>query len=187
MSSARVPNAQSGTASPAASSPQLQAAAVRFREYDFRPVAARQCGPVLYRDEYDTRLEPQGQRRFFWLLDYGVQLIYDAYDWRGEWRVDLVDISAEARARCMLFTIHDMTLDIVVEGMGPCYRMLDLDQIGQRLASGGYTPAQVAALFARTQRFLDAFLHRGAPWPPPAIVPFFSAQHNYSQDPVCRA
>lgn len=82
--------------------------------------------------------------------------------------------------------MRDLEIDIVVEGMGPTYRLIDLERFGARVASGEYTPAEAANTLARTQAFLDTFLHRGAPWPPPTIVPFFSVVHRYPGAPAAR-
>lgn len=152
-------------------------AAVAWRAHDYQFRSAWLDDTVLFRDELDSRLSPR-RRRYFWLVDIGVQLVYDSYGWAGEWRVDLVDIEREDR-RMPAYHVRDMALDVVVEGFGPTYRMLDLDDLGRRLLTGEFTPCQVSSVLSRAQAFLDRYLHRGAPWPPPEVRPHFAPDHHY--------
>jgi hypothetical protein len=118
-------------------------------------------------------------RRVFWLLDYHVQIVYEPWTWRQEWYVDMVDIACTAQDGTLTYLIRDMDVDIIVEGMGPTYRLIDLGEFGLRALAGAHTLEGAALVLTRTQTFLDTFLHRGAPWPPPPLVPFFSPIHEY--------
>jgi predicted RNA-binding protein associated with RNAse of E/G family len=121
-----------------------------------------------------------GPRRYFWLLDEGVQLIYEPFGWRAEWYVDVVDIQRGA-AGPEHYEITDWFIDVVVEGMGPTYRMLDLHELGEAHEVGLLDARQTRAALTRAQNFVEKYLHRGARFPPAPIAPLFSADHNYPQ------
>ncbi|WP_433475104.1 hypothetical protein ACQPZP_41635 [Spirillospora sp. CA-142024] len=140
-------------------------------------MTAMLAGRVLYSDQLYFRHD--GPRRYFWLLDEGVQLVYEPFGWRDEWYIDLVSIRRDESADPLCFHIEDRHVDIVVEGMGPTYRILDLDEAGTALSSGAQTPEGLRRTLTGAQRFLDRYLHRGAPFPPPQIRPLFSAEHHY--------
>jgi predicted RNA-binding protein associated with RNAse of E/G family len=120
-----------------------------------------------------------GPRRYFWLLDYGVQLVYEPFGWCDEWYVDVVAFEHDRGT----IAVTDLMVDLVVEGMGPTYRIVDLDELASALGDGLGVEATAAALRS-AQLFLDAFLHRGAPFPPPAVAPWFSADHRYPRLPI---
>jgi hypothetical protein len=155
---------------------ELGRVSVQWRDHAFRPRRAWRSGTVLFRDEADPRIGPGEVRRFFWLLDVGMQLIFEPFEWPGEWVVDVVTIT---EPRPNLFHVRDMALDVIVEGMGPTYRMLDLDDVARRLASGVFSIQEAADVLTRAETFVDTYLHRKAPWPPPQIRPFFSSEHRY--------
>lgn len=154
----------------------LEQAEVRWRSHDYRVRPAWQQGSVLFRDEIDIRMDRDEVRRYFWLLDLGVQMVFEPFDWPGEWVVDLVTITEESPRR---FHVRDMALDVIVEGMGPTYRMLDLDDVGRRLLTGAFSVAEACDVLIRAEEFVDTYLHRGGPWPPPQIRDFFAADHRY--------
>lgn len=149
---------------------------IQYRNHQFETVPAFQVNNVIFRDENDPR--NNSVRRYFWLLEHKVQMVFDPINWKNEWRIDLVDINIESN-NPYIYKVVDMALDIVVENMGPTYRILDMDDLGERLESGEFTISQVTGILSRTQLFLDSFIHRGAPWPPPEIRPFFAIDHNY--------
>ncbi len=154
----------------------LERCRVQWRDRDFRPCSAWRSGTVLFRDEHDVRLGPDGLRRFFWLVDLGIQLVFEPFEWRDEWVVDVVTITER---RPGLLHVRDMALDVIVEGMGPTYRMLDLDDVARRLSSGAFSIEEAGDVLTRAETFVDTYLHRNGPWPPPQICPFFSADHRY--------
>jgi hypothetical protein len=61
-----------------------------MHDWEARP--AIRAGAVLMRDELDG--QHTGPRRVFWLLDEGIQLIYEPFGWVDEWYVDMVRIEA---------------------------------------------------------------------------------------------
>jgi predicted RNA-binding protein associated with RNAse of E/G family len=138
-------------------------ARVAMRDTGFAPVPALLCGSVLYCDHRETR--------YFWLLDGDVQLVYEPFGWADEWCVDVVAISADRDGDRPSFTVVDRYLDLIVRGDGAAYRMLGLDAAGDALAAGELTAEQLAATLRAAQRFLDRYVHRGAPFPPPAVRP----------------
>jgi hypothetical protein len=160
--------------------PQAVRALVSHRVHD-APQPAVRYGDVLIRDE--THYRHAGPRRYFWLLDQGVQLVYEPYGWTDEWYVDIVSIRCTQHVGLPRYAITDSYVDLVVEAMGPTYRILDLDELAQALRSGRIEPAAAADALSRAQRFVDAYLHRRAPFPPPQIRPFFNADHRYQSIP----
>jgi predicted RNA-binding protein associated with RNAse of E/G family len=140
------------------------------------PRAAVRIDDVVVADEVYPR--HAGPRRYFWLLEYGVQLVYEPFGWQDEWYVDVVAFEHGRRDGREAIAVTDLMIDLVVEGMGPTYRIVDLDELASALGGGLGVEATAAALRS-AQLFLDAFLHRGAPFPPPAVAPWFSADHRY--------
>lgn len=168
----------SGVTNIRASAPKPEPALVRMRIHEHRPVPARLCGTVLYSDQVHWR--HQGPRRYFWLVEEDLQLVYEPFGWRDEWYVDVVSVERSSHDDgSPLFTVHDRCLDFVVEGMGPTYRALDLDEAGQALLEGTLAPEELARALSAAQRFVDSYLHRGAAFPPPPITSLFSADHRY--------
>ncbi|WP_165436101.1 DUF402 domain-containing protein [Amycolatopsis suaedae] len=148
---------------------------VRHRILDGAPRPAVLVGDVLISDEPATNTRHGGDRRIFWLLDVGVQLVWEAFRWEREWYVDMVRIDREGDT----FHVTDQYLDFVVPGMGPAYRVLDLDELGDAVRDGHLSVADSTEMLTRAQRFLDTYLHRGAVFPPPPIRPYFAADHRY--------
>lgn len=151
-------------------------ALVQHRLYE-QPVAAFLAGDVLYSDQ--IHFGNAGPRRYFWLVQENVQLVYEPFGMRNEWYVDLVSISRKQVQGTCCFSVQDEYVDVVVEGMGPTYRILDLDEAADAMAAGVMSQAQLAATLAETQQFLERYLHRGAVFPPGQIGPLFSADHRY--------
>lgn len=158
-------------------SAEFQGVVVRHLAVGLPDQSAVPVGSVIYAD---LAASPYGAgRRLYWLPDYGVQVVYEPWGWRGEWYVDLVDIVREEGPGLDVYRVRDLDVDIVVEGMGPTYRLIDLEVFARRAVVGEFAPGDVERVLVRLQVFLDAFLHRGASSPPPAIVPFFSLTHHY--------
>lgn len=124
--------------------------------------------------------DPQDRtQRMFLLLDEHLQLNQPRTflgPYAGWWYVDLVEITEDAAA----ITVVDHWIDVVVPPFGQPYQLLDLDEFGDALASGGLPADQAAIDLTRFQRFVDTYL-RGelemeprtdwADFPPQAIEP----------------
>src|SRR3712207_2469974 len=94
---------------------------VESRIHDWRALSAVLVDRVLMRDE--TYHRHDGPRRYFWLLDEGVQMVYEPFGWRDEWYVDVVHIDTHRSDGQVTYRVTDWYLDFVVEGMGPTYRI----------------------------------------------------------------
>lgn len=140
-----------------------------------QPHKAVRIGDVVMCDEDYPR--HAGRRRYFWLLSYGAQLVYEPFGWHDSWYVDLVAYELGRQGQTETVMVRDLTVDLVVEGMGPTYRILDLDEAATLAEAGNVS--DVTEALRRAQVFLDAFLHRGAPFPPPSIRPWFNREHDY--------
>lgn len=138
-------------------------------------------GDVVISDQSVAR--HKGLRRYFWLLNYEAQLVWEPFGWHNEWYVDMVQFHYGRQDGQETLLVRDNVIDLVIEGHGPTYRLLDLDELAKSLETTNDLVAAQRALLG-TQRFLDAFLHRGAPFPPPAITPFFDSQHQYPPLPT---
>jgi hypothetical protein len=136
---------------------------------------------LVVRDE--TYHRHAGLRRYFWLVDHHVQMVFEPFGWTNEWYVDLVAIRVESRDGMPVYHMTDAHLDIVVEGMGPTYRVVDLDELADALRSGAIDLVAACDVMSHAQRFLDTYLHRGAPFPPPEIRPHFAVNHAYPELP----
>lgn len=142
---------------------QAESVAVAWRLHDWKPRRAIRAGGVLMRDE--PAGQHTGPRRVFWLLDEDVQLIYEPFGWTDEWYVDVVRIEARRDGGQLTYRVTDEYADIIVEGMGPTYRVIDLDQLADAMGAGSIHPERAAGTLQRAQRFVDRYLHRGRPIP----------------------
>lgn len=120
-----------------------------------------------------------GQRRYFWLVDEGIQLVYEPFGWLNQWYVDIVRVEEYSSVSGKLFRVTDEYIDLVIEGMGPTYRILDLDEFAAALTAHRLNGRQAEHALVCVQEFTDRYLHRGAPFPPPQVASFFSADHQY--------
>jgi hypothetical protein len=155
----------------------VRAVLLEHRHWPDEPQHGVRVGDLLMCDSPYPR--HAGPRRYFWLMTYGVQLVYEPFGWEREWYVDVVTITAGRRDGDECFRIDDATIDLVVEGHGPTYRILDLDELADHVDSGAVAPHAAGSALRDAQRFLDAFLHRGAPFPPPVMQRWFDEQHDY--------
>jgi hypothetical protein len=155
---------------------------VAHRANGFHPGPAARRGSLLVSDLVSRR--HAGPRRVFWLLGEDVQLVWEPFGWRKEWYIDIVAVEESRTGRDQrLYTVTDRYIDVVVQDMGPTYRMLDLDEAGEALLSGDLTPRQLATAMKAAQRFIDRYLHRGRTFPPPQMSPWFAADHRYPRLP----
>ncbi|OPF81396.1 hypothetical protein VT50_0210010 [Streptomyces antioxidans] len=160
------------------------AVTVLHRHWPDAPADGVRIGDVLMCDvDYPRHA---GIRRYFWLLTYGVQLVYEPFGWAHDWYVDIVSFQRGRIDGIESITVHDRELDVVVEGHGPTYRLIDMDELADALERGKLTPAEAARALRDAQGFLEAFLHRGAPFPPPQLEQWFDAGHDYPALPDVR-
>jgi predicted RNA-binding protein associated with RNAse of E/G family len=75
-------------------------------------------------------------------------------------------------------------IDLVIEGMGPTYRILDLDELAAAVVDRRVAPAVAASALRSAQAFVESFLHRGAAFPPAEVRPWFSTDHRYPPLPL---
>lgn len=147
--------------------------AIRLTDREGERRAGR-VGHVVISDE--TRHGNAGLRRYFWLLEHGAQMVYEPFGWKEEWKIDIVEFAHDAPGR---ITVRDLMVDLVVEGMGPTYRMLDLDELAAAISARTATAEDAALALTTAQAFLESFLHRRAEFPPPEIRRWYSADHRY--------
>jgi hypothetical protein len=136
---------------------------VRVRQSPM-PVPAVRIGDVVawdLRRPVPTPDDPARtwRERTFLLLDVGVQLKLPHW-WREDepetWYVDLVKVDREGE--CLV--VRDLYLDLIVPTDGRPYRMLDLHEFGDALASGELSVDHAVDGLHRWQAFLDRHVHR---------------------------
>ena len=133
---------------------------------------------------YDVPILPQYQApgrpttdRCFVLPDEGVQLTRPntfTGSYEGGWYVDLVEVEEPDPKRLI---IHDRDIDLLISPRAIRYDVLDLDDLGDALATGKIDIGTAIEVLRNTQRFIDRHLRtpdQSAPatWPdfPPAAV-----------------
>lgn len=127
---------------------------------------------------YDWGFEQEGrayEQRSFVLLDDGVQInqpVRFSAEQRDWWYCDLVAVVDEGG----LLRVDDLYIDVIVGPPDHPYRVLDLDDYADALASGRLDTEAAADGLRRAQRFLDRRLNRRhdttRTWPafPPTAV-----------------
>jgi hypothetical protein len=128
---------------------------------------ARYGQVVAYEFELPHSYEPWPGRtlteRTFVLLQFGVSFATPC--WVRHTRQDgtVVDRTLECRDSVAVagatYTVRDLYVDVVVPVDGRHYRMLDLDEFADALASGVLGVEEAADALRRWQRFLDRHLH----------------------------
>ena len=68
----------------------------------------------------------------------------------------------------------DLDIDIIIEGNGPTYRMIDLEEFGDALVANERNIVKRQVALHRLQQFLDEHLHGSKDFPPTSIRPFMS-------------
>jgi len=121
--------------------------------------AGLRCGEVV---AYDWGFRQDGidhVQRSFVLLDDGVQInrpvVFPAAQ-RGWWYCDLVGLVDEGD----VLRVDDLWIDVIVGPPGHPYRLLDLDEYGDAIASGRLGVAAAVDGLRRMQSFLDRRLNR---------------------------
>ena len=127
------------------------------------------------------RFDPKAERivRHYVLLHEGVKLMYEPWGWKDRWYIDLIDVRWMDADRLEL---DDLWVDVIVEGNGPTYRIIDLEELADALSSGKVSVQTIAEPLRRLQRFLDDHLHGGKDFPPAALQPFYKITPTISSN-----
>jgi hypothetical protein len=129
-----------------------------IRNGEVRAAGHRDGAAIAYDWGFTWHGEPKEQRSFV-LLDLGFQInqpVIFPPERQGWWYCDLVKVVDEGH------TVHvdDHWIDIIVGPPGQPYRVLDLHEYGDALASGVIDVTTAADGLRRTQAFLDTHLSR---------------------------
>jgi predicted RNA-binding protein associated with RNAse of E/G family len=104
--------------------------------------------------------------RHFVFIDEAVKLMHEPWDWKDRWYIDLVEVRwADENT----LELDDLYVDVIVEGNGPIYRMIDLEELADALRDQKISVERIHEPLCRLQRFLDEHLHGGKDFPPEAI------------------
>jgi predicted RNA-binding protein associated with RNAse of E/G family len=119
------------------------------------------------------RFDPKAGRvvRHYILLNESVKLMFEPWGWVNQWYVDLVSIRWIAADTLEL---ADLYIDVIVEGSGPVYRLIDLEEFADALRDGKISAEDMNTPLHALQRFLDDHLHGGKDFPPAAIRPMMA-------------
>ncbi len=115
--------------------------------------------------------DPKGQQmvRHYILLQESVKLMYQPWGWKNQWYVDLIDLHwLDANT----LQLDDLWVDVIVEGNGPTYRIIDLEEMADAFLSHQVSVETMHAPLHNLQKFLDNHLHGGKDFPPAVIQPF---------------
>ncbi|MBT3273984.1 MAG: DUF402 domain-containing protein [Spirochaetales bacterium] len=107
--------------------------------------------------------------RHFVLLGKGVKLMYEPWGWEHEWYADIISID---QIQDDIIELRDLLVDIIIEGDGPTYRVIDLDDLADAVENGSISPNDHGDCLRKLQRFLDKHLHAGKDFPPKIIEPY---------------
>lgn len=124
---------------------------------------------IAFFDCFDRRANKM--IRHFILLNYGVQLRYEPFGWNNEWYIDFIEIDSQPSDT---MTLKDVYLDIVVEGMGPTYRIIDAEELADAFEESHIQAGDLCQILRNLQIFVDDHLHRNIDnFPPKSILPYF--------------
>jgi predicted RNA-binding protein associated with RNAse of E/G family len=127
---------------------------------------------IAYFDNFDKRADKI--IRHFILFQYGVMLRFEPFGWKNEWYIDFIEIEVQPNDSLVL---RDVYLDMVVEGMGPTYRIVDADELAEAFGKGHISSEQMCRILKNLQTFVDDHLHRDINnFPPKSVLPFFLVQ-----------
>ena len=121
---------------------------------------------------YD-RIDSKSQKlvRHFILLEYGIKLMYEPWGWESEWYADIVRTAFPDEDTIVVI---DQLVDIICEGNGPTYRVIDSDDLAARIEVDDIANQKTGEILRKLQWFLDDHLHREKDFPPTAIVPYMN-------------
>ncbi|CAG7625419.1 DUF402 domain-containing protein [Paenibacillus allorhizosphaerae] len=119
---------------------------------------------IVYFDRFDPKSDKE--IRHFILMNEGVKIMFEPFGWKNEWYVDLIKIE-----RCDENTIslEDMYIDVIVEGNGPTYRIVDLDEYADGVLEGKVSLTEMKTQMLQIQTFLIKYIHKGKEFPPEII------------------
>ena len=119
---------------------------------------------IVYFDRFDVKSDKV--IRHFILMNEGVKIMFEPYGWKNEWYVDLIKIK-----QCEDDTLElaDMYIDIIVEGNGPRYRIVDLEEYAEGVFEGKITLMEMKNQMLQVQKFLNKYLHHENGFPPEII------------------
>lgn len=92
--------------------------------------------------------------------------MFEPWGWKGQWYVDIIRVIREAADTIRL---QDLYIDVIVDGGGPAYRIIDLDDLARAIDDGTIVHTDLVSALHATQQFLDNHLHRHRDFPPEAI------------------
>ncbi len=127
-------------------------------------------GIVAYFDSLNQKTG--GKTRHFVILDQNVDLQHEPWDWKDRRYVDLVQVKSVDE---YLIELKDLYVDIIIEGNGPTYRVIDLEELGDALESGQIQLSEIAGPLRNLQQFLDGHVHGAKEFPPECIRPFMTS------------
>lgn len=107
--------------------------------------------------------------RCFVLIDKCVQLMNCPWNWDDGWYIDLIEIEYLENDE---IRIIDLCIDIIVEGDGPTYRVIDLNDFAEGLINGRLDVYRLQEPLKSLQKFLDQHLHKNVDFPPSEIIDF---------------
>ena len=129
------------------------------------------------------RFDPKAGRvvRHYILLHEAVKLMYEPWGWKNRWYIDLINVRwVDADT----LELDDLWVDVIVEGSGPTYRIIDLEELADALSCGKVSVETMAEPLHRLQRFLDDHLHGGKDFPPAVLQPFHEIDPTTSSNEV---
>ncbi|MEK5057290.1 hypothetical protein BK126_16790 [Paenibacillus sp. FSL H7-0326] len=133
---------------------------------------------VAFFDRYDE-LSRKVIRHYILILE-GVKIMHEPWGWANEWYVDLIDIKLNDAE----MVLTDLYIDIVVEGNGPTYRLIDLEEYADAVSQGLIDMKDMNKHLTQVQMFLENYLHRGKVFPPKQIEELCKV--NMGEEDNCR-
>jgi len=119
---------------------------------------------IVYFDSYDQKSSKN--IRHFILIEESIKLMYEPWGWKDQWYVDLIKIETISQNE---IHIKDMYIDIIVQGNGPTYKIIDFDDFSDALVKGLININDIEFTLKKLQNFLDHHLHDCRDFPPTII------------------
>ena len=126
---------------------------------------------IVFFDRYDEKAVKN--IRHFLLINEGFKLMYEPWGWKNEWYVDLVKINWHNENTVEFI---DQYIDIIIEGNGPTYRIIDFEDYANAIINKKITVDEIKHQFIQIQNFLDGYLHRGKIFPPKIICELMNTE-----------